>query len=139
MPGSVNAGLGATLFVQISSTYVAIASVKSLSGPSMEQGSRETTLLNPAAGYRTFSPTITDPGTLDFDLFWDETQTYNQELFNMFGIIPAPSFGWKLVTSDTHTFIFSGFVSKFDLSEQTVDSNVEATMSVKISGAIAIA
>jgi Lambda phage tail tube protein, TTP len=136
MPINSFSGLGTKLQISISSSYTAIVDVISVSGPEMEQGSRETTVLNPASGWRTFAPTITDPGTIDFQLFLDETDTTQSNLFSQLGVISGGSYAYKLITSDNHTFAFSGFVTKFAVDEIAIDGSITASLSVKLSGAV---
>ena len=135
----VSGGLGATLAVGSGASLTIIAQIVSISGPDISQGTRETTVLNPPLGWRSFLPTISDGGTLSFQLFIDETQvgpSSPQTLFGMFGVIGGALWGWQVTTEDGHKFNFSGAATKFSVGEQTVESNLLADLEVKLSGTV---
>ncbi|WP_254509888.1 phage tail tube protein [Anatilimnocola floriformis] len=130
------AGKGTKLQLSISSTLTDIAQVVSMTPPSMEMGTVETTHL--LSTWREYISTIPDGGSIDFTLEWDASHATHAALWTAFqgGAVET----WKVLFTDTGaaTVGFSGIVTGYAFDEIAVDGVVTASLSVKLTGPVVI-
>jgi len=129
-------GKGTRLKLSISSVFTDIANVVSLTPPSMEMGSTETTHL--LSAWREFIANIPDGGEVQFTIEYDPTGSTHQQLFTSFSAGTTES--WKVVFNDAGNaeVAFEGFVTGFSWDEVAVDGVVTASITIKLTGAVLI-
>lgn len=100
-----------------------------------EVGERDTTVLSNTV--RTNAPTIPDNGEMTFEFNYDPTDTGHQTLR---GYKDTPAVVTWVVTfnsTPSHTASFSGWVKDFDgPNAEDVDSNLTASVTVRVTGAV---
>lgn len=132
-------GKGALIKCTVSSTLTTIGQVTSITAPSMEMGSVETTHLTSTA--RTFLPTIFDGAEVQFTVEWNDQDAAltQDDVFTQFkaGTVDA----WQIVytwddggTTYTTEVDFSAFVTAFPIDEVTVDNIATASITLKVTG-----
>lgn len=133
---AVLVGLGTSLKFTISSTLTVIAQVVSIDGPSIEAATTETT--NLADVVRKFRTQLPDPGEITFTIEYDPADTGHTALFSAVMTWPQSAVACELDFSGTgtHKWTFSGFVTHFGLKGMNVDDNLEADVTIKVSGNI---
>lgn len=114
-----------------------ILGLSSISGPSMEMGTCETT--NLSSSVRSFRYTILDPGTLNFSLQYDPSNSIHTFLKVLMTVPKICT--WVVTETDpvsnvAQSFSFSGVLTGFEVGEASIDSIVEVSCTVKISGLI---
>lgn len=119
--------------------FTTIANVSSISGPSLAATIVDVTSMSSGNPWREKVTTLLDGGDVSFDVFWIPTETSQKNLLTLFqergqGTAGVP-IDFKLVFPDTaHTFyLFSGFISKLNLTEAVADV-VKAACTITISG-----
>jgi hypothetical protein len=133
------AGLFSQLQIQVSAAYVAIGSVKSISGPGIKQGTREVSSLASATKY--YYATNTDNGEWTFQVNFNATEhTYIYSLLVPTGspLVAQTNQNFKVLLSDNTSFTFAGVVTSFDLGGITEDATVSATLKIKVSGPLTL-
>jgi len=115
-------------------TYVLIGNITSITGPSGEVGTVDTTVLTSTA--KTFRPTLPDPGELTFELDFDPTDSTTHQKLENLAITPAMH-GWQITYATTPPKICTvqGMLTKFEPSAGGVEENLTASVTVKCSGA----
>lgn len=132
---SVVAGLGTKLQLSISSTLTDIANEVEIDGPDWQVGTAETSVLTSTV--RTYRPTIPDSGELTMTIYYDETNATHTALT---ALMTTPAVGsWKLIFVDTHSYAFSGILTQFKTTGMTIDDNLSAEITIKLTGAITVA
>jgi hypothetical protein len=131
----VNPALGTILKATIGSSLTALAQVLSIDGPSMEQGTRETTHLG-TVSWKTFAGTISDGGEISATILFDPADSTHAAMIT--AITTTVAFVWNLIFADTGagTFSFSGILTKFATTGMEVEANLEAQITIKITGAV---
>ena len=105
----------------------AVASVVSVSGPSMSVAEIETTDLDSAA--KTFRPSlIPEIGTVTCTVYYDATA--HQNLVDL--IVTPSSQDWQIEFQDTTTIDFTGFLTGLNITGGDVDSNIQAEITIRI-------
>jgi predicted secreted protein len=129
-------GKGTKLQLSISSTLTDIAQVVSLTPPSMEMGTTETTHL--LSTWREYISNLPDGGSIDFTIEYDPSHASHAALWTAFQGGAAES--WKVLFTDTGAaaVTFDGILTNFAWDEVAVDGVVTASITVKITGAITI-
>lgn len=131
-------GEGTLLKVEISSTLTTVAQLVSMEYSGVEVVSVPTTVIN-TTGAKSFRPgTIPDSGELTFTLFYDPADTVHA---NILTNTKAPAVrNWSVTYTDTGGAVdtFAGFVTKFAPNGFEQESNVGASVTIKITGAITL-
>jgi len=133
-------------------TYALISDATTITLPSQETASIETSHLNMANTMRTFTPGLTDPGVLSFECDYSKA-TYNtlvavKGLLKIGGQIPPTgnNINWRISSPDEdgaaagnpQTFTFNGFLTKLETSFE-MESVIKIKGEVKVSGLVTIA
>lgn len=116
-------------------SFTTIANVTSISGPSRERESIETTAHDSADQYREFVPGLKDGGEISLDLNYDPTSEtigaldddFEDQQVRNYQIVILPG------TEDEHTWDFAGFLTSLG-DEFPHDDKMTRTATVKISG-----
>lgn len=112
-----------------SSTFVPIAEIRNISGPSIEVSEVDVTNMDSASSYREFIFGLKDPGEISFDLNY-ETNQYST-LLALLGVDK----GYKLTLSDGGVIGIDGFLKTEGL-EVPVDDAMTISAAIRIRGAI---
>jgi hypothetical protein len=134
---AVNVGQGTVLKATISSTLTAIFQLLEIDGPSVEIGAKETTNLTSTA--KTYRAQLPDAGELNFSVQYDPADTTSHQFLQTAVMTwPQVAVAWTLNfnTVVAHNWGFSAFVTKFKPKGMNEDDNLEADLSLKVSGAI---
>src|SRR4051812_43013659 len=89
-------------------TYTPIDLVESIDGPEASLGSVEFSPLG--ATYKTKAPSISDPGTVSFTIYYNGQNTTHQLLTGLLGT--TGQHPWKIQYPDGSSVKFTGFLSK---------------------------
>jgi len=115
--------------------WVAIAEVKSITGPGMSRGTSETTALDTTGGYKTFVGAFRDAGTVSLSMNFTR-DTYEQ-MKNDFESDTAQNYEIVLPDAETTTLEFEGLVTELPLSVPT-DGVISADITIKVSGQVTL-
>lgn len=125
---------GTVLKQEIASVMTAVAQVISMSTSGVEAQTFETTTLDTSGAGRTYQPTgYTEPGTVDFDLFYDPSLAGHQAITDL-ATTPAIT-NWSITFTDaaptTETFSSAGLTIG-----RTVDmaDGLKMSVSLKLTG-----
>lgn len=129
-------GQGTVLQLNISSSYTTVAQVKSLTPPSSEMGTVETTIITDSV--KTFMATIRDSGEASFTIEWDPANSTHAQLWTIHR--SGALSDWKIIFNDAGDCeaTFSGILTKFPWDEIDVESVVMIPITIKISGDITV-
>lgn len=120
--------------IAVNGSFVAIGLIVSIDGPGREVGTRDTTVLT--SSVETCAPTIVHNGEVSGKLLWDPKSTDQLPLETAIGTPSLDS--WKITLADNAatTGSFSGVLTGFAPTGIEVESNLESTFKIKVSGAI---
>jgi len=133
--GNAVAGLGTTLSKWVSSAWVLVADINSISGPSPTKETIETTTLDTTGGYKTFIGALKDPGTISLSMnFVRATYDIMKTDFEA-----SAEVLYKIALPDAANTIleFSGIVTEIPL-EIPIDDKITLDVTIKISGAVTL-
>lgn len=139
MTASVRPGEGTLLQLQISTTYTNIGRVLSVGGPKPKVPSIDTTVLTSTRREKRPSQ-IPDSGQCTVRIQYDPNDaTVHQLLLTQMEAGTVSS--WKVVYNTANTTtnaneVFSAFITDFTGNDKEVDTNVEADLTLEITGAI---
>lgn len=133
----VNPAEGTILKVTISAVLTAVAQITDLDGPSGEVGTAETTHLT-SGQHKTFRPTLTDGGEVSGTLLYDPGDATHTFLFGLLGTPATPVWNMVFNDADDTAFAFAGILTKFSPTGIKVEENLQATFSIKVSGAVTV-
>jgi hypothetical protein len=126
---------GTLLKVEIASTLTTVAQLVTMEYSGIEVVSVPTTGLATTTA-KTFRPgALPDSGELTFNLFYDPADTVHA---NILTNTKAPAVrNWSVTYTDTGGAVdtFAGFVTSFAINGFEQESNVGATITIKITGA----
>ena len=115
------------------STYVSLAEVNSITGPSMTRAFLDVTSLDSTGGYREFITGFRDAGTISLKMnFTTASYAFIKEDFQK-----VAANAYKIVLSDPgfSTLEFEGLVTELPLSIPT-DDKISADCTIKITGEV---
>ena len=136
MASAAVSGVGTTFKRWSGTSYVAIAEVNSITGPSMTRAFLDVTSLDSTGGYREFITGFRDAGTISLKMnFTAATYAAIKEDFQS-----AVANQYLITLSDTalSTLEFEGLVTELPLSIPT-DDKISADCTIKISGEVIFA
>lgn len=117
--------------------YTSVANILSVTFPSATVESVETSNLSTAI--QTFRPGRVDPGDVGFDLQYDPGDTAHAALRKyVTGETPPALLYWRVVAPVTPAKgeKFAGFLTEFGPGAEGADGNIEASATIKVSGAV---
>lgn len=117
---------------------LAIAEVKSISGPTQKADQIDVTSHSSVGAYREFIPSFIDPGELTFDILWVPADPSHDETTGLLAAFRGRvrhDFTLVFPTSPVATWTFEGSVIGFQISAP-IDNALTAGITVKVSGAI---
>lgn len=118
-------------------TYVTIAQVSNVAGPSMALDTVDVTTHDSAGGFREFVAGLADAGEVTFDLVYDpDSATHaNSSGGVVYRLHQRTATAFKLTLTDTTATVitFDAFVTAFEPSEP-VDGAMTASLTLKITG-----
>ena len=109
-------------------TYDVVAEVVSITPPSMQRGTEDSTHLNSPDGYKEFIPGLMEGGDASIGLNFEPAVTVT-----LVAAFDAGSGKYKITFPDGATLIFSGIVTGFEIGELT-SGKMSATLTVKSTG-----
>lgn len=116
-----------------SGSFVAIADVKSWSGPTTENPEIDVTTLQSTA--KEFVGGLVDFGELSLELNFDPNKTSHQQLFADMEASPPTITGWRITfVNPTQNYTWSAFVKGFSISGE-VDGVIAGSLTLRLSGA----
>lgn len=117
-------------------TFVTVANVGDLGGPSMTTESADVTSHSTGQPWRQFFPTLHNPGDVPFPLFWVPNDPAHTTLL---GIWDSRTVGdWRIVFpsgAGAKTYSFTAFIQDWKASAK-VGGVLEAMVTLKITGKI---
>jgi predicted secreted protein len=126
-------GIGSKFRRWSGSAWVAIAEVKSISGPSMTRETIDVTNLDSTGGYREFIPSVRDGGTITLSMnFTYAGYVIMKQDFQSDDIV-----NYEILLSDGTSIEFSGYVQDLPLDVK-FDDAVTSEVTIKISGMVTI-
>ncbi|MBD3405118.1 MAG: hypothetical protein GF411_03160 [Candidatus Lokiarchaeota archaeon] len=117
--------------------YVAVAEVKSISGPSPSREQIDVTNLDSTGGWREFIPSFRDGGEVTLSMNFSRTDFENMsDNFNS-NVQSEYLVGCKIVLSDTNAteIVFDAFIMSYSINIDTGDA-VTSDVTLKVSGAV---
>ncbi len=134
---AVNVGQGTILKATISASLTAIFQLLEVDGPGIEVGAKGTENLTSTS--LSFRAQLPNPGTLDYTVQYDPNDTTTTvwtttQVFTW----PQPLVVWNLIfnCSPVCHWVFSAFIAKFKPKGMNQEDNLEADISLQLSGAI---
>jgi len=126
---------GTLLKVSISSTFTTITGIKGVNSPGINWEFDEITNLGSTSNFKEWMTIMKDPGTVDFTMVWDPTNTAQAYLRTTHLAGSLESF--KLIGSDggAYEFAFSAYVAKCEVKYEQGKAQV-AEVSLRCSGAV---
>lgn len=116
-----------------SGSFVALANVRSFSGPTTENPEIDVTTLSSAA--KEFIGGLVDFGELSMELNFDHDDSSHQQVIADMEASPPTVTGWRITFADpTTNYTWSAFVKSFSISGE-VDGVYQASMTLRLSGA----
>lgn len=123
-------------------SYVTVASVSSITGPTMQGQVVDVTSMSSGNPWREKIVTLLEGGDVSFDAFWQPMLASHQNLLTLFvnrganGVAGLP-IDMRLVfpDQDATAYIFQGFVSKCSLTEAVADV-IKAAVALTITGQV---
>ncbi len=139
---------GATLSADYAagSTYVAVAQIRSIKPPKVENEEIDVTTHDSSGGFRNFiGVPIKDAGEVELEIVWDPALATHKNAAG--GLLyaamqnPPTVAAWKIVLPDAAGTIwtFPGFVKTFEPGDLTVDNEMTAKVVIRVSGAPTLA
>ena len=114
-------------------SWVTIAGISNISGPSSTRDTYDTTAFDTTGGYRTFIGGLRDGGTVSLTMFFQRAE---YELFKTdFESDVLQDYEIILPDAENSSFTFEGLVTENN-AEMPVDNVITSTVSIKISGVI---
>jgi predicted secreted protein len=133
MASTAVSGVGTKFQRWNGSTYVSLAEVNSITGPSMTRAFIDVTSLDSTGGYREFITGFRDAGTISLKMnFTTASYAFIKEDFQK-----VAANAYKIVLSDPglSTLEFEGLVTELPLSIPT-DDKISADCTIKITGQV---
>lgn len=119
-----------------SASFVAVANVKSFSGPSTENPEIDVTTLDSTA--KEFVGGLVDYGELTMEVNFDHDNATHQQIFSDMEASPPTVTGWRITFANpTANYTWSGFVKSFSISGE-VDGVYSGSLTLRLSGARAV-
>ena len=127
------AGVGTKFRRWSGSTWVALAEVNSITGPTMTRNFIDVTSLDSTGGYREFITGFRDAGTISLKMNF--TPTSYKNMLTDFETAAAQNYQIVLSDPDETAFDFEGLVTEVPLSIPT-DDKITADVTIKITGQV---
>lgn len=118
-------------------TYVEIAEIQSISGPSLARDSVETTHMKSPNHFRQFIPGLSDGGDLTFDISFEPTEVTHVDVTGLLSQLQELEvINYKLTWPDTALteWIMPGFITGFEV-DIPMDDKITASITIKVAGA----
>jgi hypothetical protein len=116
-----------------SGSFVAVANVRSWSGPSTENPELDITTLSSVA--KEFTGGLIDFGELTLELNFDPSNTTHQQIFADMEASPPTVTGWRITfVNPTVNYTWNAFVRSFSISGE-VDGIIAGSVTLRLSGA----
>lgn len=118
-------------------TYIPVGNILSVGFPSAAVESVATS--NLATAIQTFRPGRVDPGEVSFELQFDPADTAHSALRKyVTGETPPVLMYWRVAapTTPAKGEKFAGFLTECSPGAEGADGNIEASASIKVSGAV---
>jgi len=126
-------GVGSQFRRWSGAAWVAVAEVKSISGPTMTREMIDVTSLDSTGGYREFIPSFRDGGTITLSMnFTYVGYTLLKQDFQSDTLI-----NYEIYLSDGTSIEFSGYVQDLPINV-TFDDAVTSEITIKVSGMVTI-
>lgn len=113
-------------------TFTTVPNVKSISGPSTENDEVDITTHSSTGGYREFVTTLSDPGTVEFDMIYEPTDTQHIGIRTDFN--NKTKRNWQIVLPGAaQTISFAAYVQAMPLEFPT-DDVITMKVTLRLSG-----
>lgn len=132
----VTPGKGTTLKVSVSGTPTLIGQIQSITPFTATGEAVETTDLDQT--WKSYIGSILDGGTLTFVLNWDADNSMHGTVWTKFTGQAVESFTVTFVNAGASTAAFSGVITGFNIGAAQTNNIVQATITVKVTGAITV-
>jgi len=133
MASSAFIGIGSVLSVLVGSSYVPIAEITDLNGPSITKDTVEVTNFDSANRFREFIVGLKDGGEISFTMNFVKT-AYDAIKTEWDKIVPSEL---KLTLTDSTVFTFEGIVTTSGIAVPLEDK-VSSDVTIKITGEVTV-
>lgn len=116
--------------------FTAIAQVTEIAGPNGEVVTAETT--NLASTAKTFRGVIFDGGEVTFTIQYDPRGASHTILDGFYAAVPPAQHNFQLIFQSLSKAAFAAIITKLNPTGMTVDGNLEAECSLKVTGPVTI-
>ena len=130
-------GFGTCLFQKISSVFVLVAEVRSLTGPGITRETVDVTHLKSPDGFREFLPALKEGSDVTFDLNFDPGSASHKALLALKDTTIPTDFKVIWSDDDLTEWEFSATLASFEPTAE-VDGPLSAAVTLKVAGAITI-
>jgi predicted secreted protein len=123
------------------SPIVTVASVKSISGPKLSAEQLDVTTHDSASSYREFVASFKDSGDVQITVVFDPAEASHGSstgLLSLFESGAKTAFKITFHSTPASNLSFSGIVTGFEWSNQEVNSILEASITIKVSGPVTL-
>lgn len=131
---AVSPGQGATLKMTISSTLTALAQVVEIDGPGMEVGTKEITNLGDTV--KKYRAQLPDGGEINATIEYDYADATHAFLATTVGTWPQAAVACEVNFTASHKAAFSAVLTKFAPKGMNTEDNLEADITLKVTGAV---
>lgn len=117
-------------------TYIAIANITALSGPSMSRDTIDVTAHDSASGYREFVASLIDGGEVTCDINWDPAGTHDGSTITavLMGDLEAPNpVSYEIAFPDGSKFAADLLITGLEF-EADFDDKLAASLTWQVSG-----
>jgi hypothetical protein len=133
MTTAATAGSGCTLRRYNGSSFVAIAEVKGVRGPSLSGGIIDVTSFDSANSVREFIATLRDPGTLSFTVNYLPANSGHAALITDLRDGLTNDYELEFSDSGTTTMSFEGIVTGCEIAAE-LEQAISANVTIKVTG-----
>ena len=131
--GNAFSGVGSKFRRYSGAAWVAIAEVKSISGPTMSREMIDVTSLDSTGGYREFIPSFRDGGTVTLAMLF----TYAGYNLLKTDFQSDTLKDYEILLSDGSSITFSGYVQDLPVNV-TFDDAVTSDTTIKVTGEVTV-
>lgn len=130
-------GKGWDLQIAPSGAYATVGGVKSISGPDIKKGTRDTTHL--LSTWKECAPTISDGGTVTCDVMMNWADAQQSALNGLLTTHPSSGINVKFIGATTTVAItFNATLTAFAVSGMEVEGTVMAKISFQVNGPVTL-
>lgn len=140
MPITPKSGFGAQIKIGNGASpevFNTILGVRNLQGPAQDTEIIDATSHSSSGSYREKVASFKDPGNVTFDLLFDSTDTYHQQLFTEYGDRTLVNFRQIMPDAGAQQFDYAGFVKSINPGAP-IDDVLSYAVTIEVSGPVTV-